>query len=127
MPNYPGSGKATIIDVNSQKLFWDNERVGAAQASVAFQLSRIHHGFYPWGAAIEIQFSGAPGTFQVDIQGSETDKNECYIKLATTSIINAVNGSNVGRYDLVNLFPKFIRLYTTTFPNDLHVLATLTR
>lgn len=129
MPFYPGAGQAKVIDPNAPlKYFWSNERVSAGQASVAFQLARVKGAYYPWGAAIEITFSATPGTFQVDIQGAEKDQDANYNKLSATSIINAVNGSFVGRYDLGSpLYPKFIRLYTTTFPNDVLITATLTR
>src|SRR6266446_47597 len=97
MPAYPGAGQATMINANKTKYFWNNEAILAGAASVAFMLERQKAASYPFGFAVEIAFSGAPGTFEVDVQGAETDTDANYVQLGPG--IAAVNASNVARFD----------------------------
>ena len=127
MPTYPGTGLAKLLNPNTQKFFCKNERIGAGSKTIAFELQRAKGAFYPWGAAIEVWFSGAPGDFEIDIQGAELDQDEHYLNLGMTAAITGVNASYVGRYDLLNLFPKFVRLYIKTLTNDVLVSAVITR
>jgi len=104
------------------------ERTGAgspAYASIAFMLERQKSAAYPFGFAIEVWFSGAPGTFEVDAQGAETDQDSHYCTLGTA--ITAVNASNVARFEGVNLYPKFVRVFVKTLGNDVLTSAVLTR
>jgi len=75
-----------------------------------------------------VQFSGAPGTFEIDVMGAETDNGAPspgnYVKIGT---ITAVNASNVGRFDTVSLYPKYVALYVTTLPNAVTITAKISR
>ena len=120
---YPGGGQAVLLRANEQQTLWLNQNlVAGTTASVAVQLERIKMSYYyPWGAAFQVAFSGAPGTFEIDIQFAEIDTDADYVTVGT---ITAVNASNVGRYDMPNtVFPKFVRAFAKTFPNA--VTATL--
>ena len=124
--NYPGAGQATLLRTNHQAKAWAGERTPASIASVAFELERINRTFYPWGFAVEVAFSGNPGTFVLDVQGAETDTDANYITLA--AIANAqMNSGYVARGDYTTYFPKFVRLYTHTLPNDVSITAIITR
>jgi hypothetical protein len=105
------------------------ERIGAGSpsyASVAYQMERQKSAFYPWGFAVEIWFSAAPGTLEVDIQGAEVDQDTHYNTIG--SAITAVNANNVGRFDSgVTVWPKFVRLFVKTLTNDVSMTAVLTR
>src|SRR5579862_1479398 len=94
---YPGAGLASLLRANSQQQVWLNQAIVAGTTtSIAVQLERLKSGFfYPWGAAVEIAFSGAPGTFEIDVQFAETDTNNNYVSVGT---INTVNSNNVCRY-----------------------------
>jgi hypothetical protein len=120
---YLGPGLASLLRANGQQYLWLNQNlVAGTTASIAIQLERLRAGlFYPWGAAFEVAFSGAPGTFEIDIQFAETDKDANYVTVGT---ITAVNATNVGRYDMPNtVFPRYVRGFAKTFPNA--VTATL--
>ncbi len=117
---YPGAGQAKLLNMNQQAYLLQNTRILATQASVAVQLSRIPHAAYPFGAAIQAQFSGAPGTFEIDIEASEDDQDGTYVSIVT---IVAVNSSNTGRASIGFTYPKFIRARVVTLTND--VLTTL--
>lgn len=123
---YPGAGQAVLLRANEQQQVWLNQGISAGvTTSIAVQLERLRSPyFYPWGAAVEIAFSGAPGTFEIDVQFAEVDQDSHYVGVGT---ITAVNTSNVGRYDMPNtVFPKFIRLFAKTFPNSVTASAIIT-
>jgi hypothetical protein len=132
MPAYPGNGLATLLSYTKQGIFWQGETVPVAAAqgslSVAFQLQRVDSAFYPWGFAVEVQFSGAPGTFEIDVMGAETDNGAPlpgnYVKIG---MINAVNASNVGRFETMALYPKYVALYVATLPNAVTITAKISR
>lgn len=128
MPKYPGAGQATLVNANQQVVLMNAERTGTGTpnyASVAFNLERQKSSFYPWGFAIEIVFSGAPGTFEVDVQGAETDTDANYCLLGTA--VSSVNSSNVCRFDNTTTWPKFVRIFVKTLTNDVLTSAVLTR
>jgi hypothetical protein len=125
MPIYPGPGQATLLHANVQAFLFLNESIAAAQQSVAFQLERNRAAFYPWGAAFQVKFSGAPGAFEIDIQGSETDELGSYVSLGT---ITAVNSSNFGRYDMTpSQFPKYVNALMKTLTNAVKATLVVTR
>jgi len=123
---YPGPGQATLLHSNDQQYLWGPGQVLVAGTtkSIAVQLERIRFQSYPWGAAFECGFSGAPGTFEIDIQFAELDVDASYFSVGT---ITAVNTGNVGRYDMPGtVFPKYVRGFCKTFPNAVtaYLLAT---
>ena len=133
MGAYPGNGLANLIGYNRQGYLWDNAVVpaGASQGSlsVAFQISRIDNAFYPWGLSFECWFSGAPGTFEIDILGANNDIGYPtpgnYVQIGS---INAVNSSNVGRWDMPSyVWPKYVAAYMKTLGNAVTVTLQVTR
>jgi len=130
MPFYPGTAKATLLNANGQVLLFNNDRPGAGtpnKASIAVLLSRGQQaqGGFPFQFAVELSFNGAPGTFEVDIQGSETDTDGSYCLLGTA--ITAVNSSNYARFEGVSFYPRFVRAFVKTLGNDVTVTAIITR
>lgn len=131
MPAYAGAGKATLLNANTQKFLFGNststkEPAVSGTASVAFQLERQKSAFYPWGWAAEFIFDAAPGTFEIDCQGAETDTDASYCNIGTA--ITAVNGSNVCRFDSgVTLFPRYVRFLLKTVTNVVNVTGRITR
>jgi hypothetical protein len=123
MPVYIPSG-AIILNANQQFAVWAGDTVAANAKSLSVQLERQKSAHYPWGAAIQIEFGTDPSTFDVEIQGSETDTDASYVKLAS---ITAVNASFVGRYDMLAFYPKFIRLFVKTLTSTRVVTAIITR
>jgi hypothetical protein len=131
MPAYAGSGQAQLLRENRQVFCWQNETVPASATtgslSVAFQLERVRSVSYPWGFSVEVSFSGAPGTFEVDVMGADTDNALYFNKVGS---ITAVNANNVGRFDGIgsNLtYPKYVALYLKTLSNSVNVTGQLTR
>lgn len=124
MPPYPGPGYANLHHTNRQTFLFNNEAIPAGTASIAVQLERISRSSYPWGAAFQLKFSGPPGVFEVDIQVSETENDPDYI---TVAAIAATSTTNVARFDLTNIFPKFVRGYVRTLTNAVNTTLLVTR
>jgi hypothetical protein len=134
MPKYAGTGKAQLLNANQQAYVMGSvsgtvntgERTSAGTpnfATLAVLLARGQQaqGGFPFQFAVEISFSANPGTFEVDIQGSETDTDNSYCLLGTA--ITAVNSANYARFEGVNYYPKFVRGFVKTLGND--VLTTI--
>jgi hypothetical protein len=130
MPAYAGAGQAKVVHMNEQVVLWqaESKTITTGNPSLAFQLGRIPRFSYPWGAAFQVSFSGAPGSFEIDIEGSETDEAGSYVLLATSAKITAVNASNFGRYDMpATFFPKFVRASMQSLANSVNTTLVLTR
>ena len=72
--------------------------------------------------SVSAEFSGAPGTFAIDIQVADKDEDKYYV---THASISAVNSSNVGRKELVDVVGKFVRLVVTSLANAVTLSATI--
>ncbi len=121
---YPGQGQARLLNMNHQYFLFQNQRVTGGQASVAVQLSRMPRTAYPFAAAFQVNFSGAPGVFEVDVEGAEDDVDAYYVKLQA---ITAVNAGNTGRAAACSEYPKFCRLKVVTLTNDVYITGIVTR
>lgn len=112
MPAYAASS-AKFLQMNGQVLVWDAETIAANAASEAVLLERrkSNNNYPVWGFAVQVAFTGAPGSFDIEVQGAETDTAASYVKLAS---ITAVNSSNVGRGDYLSYYPKYVRLFAKT-------------
>ena len=124
MPNYPGTGLAALINPNKQAFLWNAESVPTGTASIAFQLERQKSAFYPFGVSYELRFSGAPGTFQVDIQHADTDTDAAYV---TMNSISAVNTNNAARVELPSCYTKYVRAKVVTLTNAVTTTMQVTR
>lgn len=130
MPGYAGKGRAALLRVNQQAFLFQNEIPTVPSLSLAFQLERISRSFYPWGASIEVWFSGDPGAFKIDLMGANDDSPERYLSLGsvTTATGSTVAGQYVARFDMPSAdWPKFVAAYVTTLTNSVNVNVQLTR
>lgn len=121
---YAGAGQAKLLNMNQQCYLFQNTRVVNGSKSVAIQLSRMPRMAYPFQAAIQAMFGGAPGTFELDIEGAEDDADTNYVNVVT---IVAVNSGNVGRAALGFSYPKFIRVNVVALANDVPLSILVTR
>jgi hypothetical protein len=127
MGAYPGNGLAKLIGSNRQKYLFENDNVVVGESSVAYQIERIPGMSYPWGMSFDIAFSGAPGTFEIDIQTADIDQDSHYVTLNSLTT-GSLNTSNVGRVELPNFWAKYVRVKVVSFANyetvNLKVLLT---
>lgn len=121
---YPGSGQARLLNANHQYFALQDQLAVAGQASVAFQLERQKSAAYPFGYSVEVTFSGAPGTFEVDLQHADTDTDASYV---TQAALSAVNSSNVARYEMAVCFTKFVRILVKTITNAVNITVEVSR
>ena len=125
MPGYPGTGQAQLIYENRQVFLFQNETVAAGTASIAFQLHRVRGSSYPFGMSLEIGFSADPGTFEVDIQTSDTDDNPHFVTINTVN--SGLNSFFVGRVELPSFWAKYVRARVVTLTNAVAITVKLTR
>jgi hypothetical protein len=123
---YPGPGKAVLLRPGMSTFLFQNNLITAGQSSIAVQLERTKSGFfYPIGFSVEVSFSGAPGTFEVDVQTSDTDQDSFYV--LNTKITTGLNASNVGRLEVLSYWALFARISVPTLQNAVNVTAKITR
>jgi hypothetical protein len=125
MPAYTGPAQAALIRDNQQKYLWNNETVAAGTASIAFQIERVNRSFYPWGISLEIFFSGDPGSFEVDLQDADIDKDSHYVTV--DQITTGLNTSFVTRIELPSFYTKYVRVKLVTLTNAVNISVLLTR
>jgi|SRR5580765_4740056 len=123
---YPGSGRAALLRPGNYIYVLQNQVLVSGQASIAFQLERTKSGFYyPIGFSLEISFAGAPGTFEVDLQTSDTDQDAFF---CTAAILNgSLNANNVGRIEWTNYWALFGRVLVKTITNAVAITVKATR
>src|SRR4029077_16814703 len=93
-----------------------------AAASHAVGLVRTPAGKMP--IAIHGNFSGAPGTFEIDLQVADTDAEAQYITV-NGGIINSVDANQNFHFEFPNLIGRFVRLLLRARGNSVSVTATL--
>lgn len=70
--------------------------------------------------AVEIIFSGNPGTFAANLQTADTD----YVSISAGAIANAqMNGTYVARIEIADVVAHFARIYIGTLPNNVSATA----
>ena len=79
-----------------------------------------------YSISAEIQFSGAPGTFEVDLQTADTDTDHAYVTVPGYGVINQVNANNWTRAE-VSVKAKFARLYLSARGNSVSMTASISR
>lgn len=124
---YPGDGQAVLLRCGEVQQVWKNQNITAGTTtSIAVQLEWIKSGFfYVPRAAVELFYSGAPGTHEIDVQYSESDIGNSYVSSSTT--ITSANTSNYARWDLPSgFYPKYMRLLAKTWPNAVTISAIIT-
>ena len=91
-------------------LVWDDasspgDAVAVTNASLQVGLQR--EGNFPVCLAVSIQFTGAPGAFEVEIQTADVDAEVNYV---TKQSITAVNATHGARAELINVVARWVRL-----------------
>ena len=69
--------------------------------------------------AVEIAFSGAPGTFSANLQTADTDADANYVSIAAGAISSTqMNATNVARIEIADVVGHFARILIGTLPNN---------
>lgn len=124
MPVYAASSAKFLFENNS-RVVWNAESVTAGDASEAVLIERRKSSFhYPWGFAVQV--SGITGSFDIEVQGAETDTDASYVKLASITAVNA-GTPPTGRGDYTTYWPKYVRLYAKTLTGTQTLTGIITR
>lgn len=138
MPAYPQPGGPYAVRPGDYAYFWGKvpqfadqalaaESIAAGGKSQAFNLPEGTNVGAQRNVSIEINFSGAPGAFEIDVQVADTDTDAAYIQDSGAAfVINAVNANNWARTELL-VNAKYIRLYMKNLTNAVNVIAKLSR
>lgn len=122
----PGFGALTVppaLYQGDSYLCWNNEAVAVGAASQEVAVAIIANGAVANSLSAEIVFAGAPGTFEVDLQTSDTDNANDFVKLSS---VNAVSANNVARIETTPVAANFARLVMVALGNAVNVTGKLT-
>jgi hypothetical protein len=127
MPAYVSSPPSvTSIAPGDSVQVWNAEQpaagTGGSSASQQIACTRAQM----VGAAIIVEgfFSGAPGAFELDVQGSEVDADAQYVTVANGNITTVDATNQDFRFEAA-LVPKFVRLLMRSRTNAVNVTAYL--
>lgn len=132
MPNYNPTPVAGVISLfpgyppgTSPKLF-NAEQPAVPQAG---QQVAIGPGATSQDVNLSVEgfFSGAPGTFELDVQTADTDSDQFYENVPGAGVIIAVDSNNHFRAELPNIVAKFARPYLRTRTNAVNLTVWFTR
>lgn len=76
--------------------------------------------------SVDGKFSGAPGTFEVDVQVSSTDSDANYQTCSNCAITTVDSTNNTFHLDATNTTERFVRLLMRTRGNSVTITATVT-
>jgi hypothetical protein len=132
MAGYGGTGKAVLLRANQQQYLFQQETNVTGRASMAVQLERISHSFYPWGMSVQVFFTDVngnpadPGTFELDIQASDIDQENKFCTISTITQ-TAQNPSFAAVYSTTTNYMKFARVFVKTLTNPVFTSVLATR
>jgi hypothetical protein len=117
---------ATQLPVNETNVAGETPAIGTASIAVCLSPSEANS---PPMVCVEGVFSGAPGTFEVDIQEADTDADAFYIlpSAAAYKVTAVVAASNAFRVDLSPTGGKFMRTLLVSRANNVSFICKITR
>ena len=72
--------------------------------------------------SVQVEFSGDPGVFQIDLQTADTDADKYYVTKASLAE-DEMNDAFVARMEVTSIVAKYARLKMITLTNDVTVIA----
>lgn len=117
MPPYPGNDLAKLMYENEQRFLWQQEALAVGAISKAYQLRRERGAHYPFGFSVQLACSATPGTFEIDILGSDIDQLGAYVPIGTIMAVNGVGSTFVARAEFPQAWVKYVAAYARTWPN----------
>jgi hypothetical protein len=130
MPAYNTISPPYAVWPGDSQTIWNAESpaIGAASQQVALG-ERDGRGVTPFAA--DVQFSGNPGTFEVDVQVANTDQDSAYYTLdqGTTNdgAVLQVNSAFTAHLDAPFVTAKFVRLKLVALQNAVTITGSFTR
>jgi hypothetical protein len=125
MPEYNAAATSKPnLQTGYPSTLWNAEAPGdgspvAGISSQAFALHRDPN--LPSCFSVQVEFSGNPGAFQLDVQTADTDAEKYYV--TNQSVTTGLNASFVLRIEVLNVVAKFMRLQMVSMANAVTVTA----
>lgn len=122
MPAYDAAATSInkpLVTAGRPVTVWDAEDVNTGDKSRQVCFHRDPN--FPNVFSVEIEFSGDPGAFQIDVETADEDADKYYVSKG--SLTSGLNGSFVGRIEVVSSVAKFARLNAVLITNNVNVTA----
>lgn len=113
-PSSVGFGDSAVVIASTDTIFPAPFKSAQVALAPAFSSGKIR-------AAVEIVWSGAPGSISVQLQTADTDIDGAYIQEGAA--ITNVSSGNVTRAEFPDVVAKFARIYIATLPNNVTATA----
>lgn len=133
MPNYPFAANSSTVCPPCPSLYpgdqinlFNAEQPSVPQRSISIALPKLPLGLASASVTIQISFSGAPGSYEIDIQEADIDADIYYQNAASGNITTAPGSNNTVRADL-SVNAKFLTALLKTRTNAVNVTVLLSR
>ena len=130
MPAYNALGYNPSITPGETYQVWSAEQpaIGAGNASASQQVALAGpYGVGNSGFDVHGFFSGAPGTFEIDVQVSNTDVDSQYQTCANGNITTVDSTNQTFHFDGTTVKALFVRLLMRARGNAVNVTANIGR
>jgi hypothetical protein len=104
-----GFGESASVIASTDTIFPAPFKSAAVALAPNFSTGKVR-------GAVEIIWSGAPGSISVQLQVADTDVDAAYIQEGAA--ITNVNSGNVTRAEFTDVVAHFARIYIATLPNN---------
>ena len=108
-PSSAGFGESAVVIASTDTIFPAPFKSAQVALAPNFSSGKIR-------VAVELVWSGAPGSISVQLQTADTDVDAAYVQEG--SAITNVNSGNVTRAEFPDVVAKFARIYIATLPNN---------
>jgi hypothetical protein len=113
-PSSVGFGESASVIASTDTIFPAPFKSAQVALAPNFSTGKVR-------CAVEIIFSGNPGTFSVQLQTADTDIDAAYNQEGTA--ITAVSAGNVARAEFPDAVAHFARIYIATLTNSVTATA----
>jgi hypothetical protein len=113
-PSSVGFGESASVIASTDTIFPAPFKSAQVALAPNFSTGKVR-------CAVEIIFSGNPGTFSVQLQTADTDIDAAYNQEGTA--ITAVSSGNVARAEFPDAVAHFARIYIATLTNSVTATA----
>lgn len=129
MSAYSSSTLPYSIAPGDVQQVWNAEQpvAGNGGASASQQVALVPQGGFAGGFEVSGFFSGAPGTFEIDVQVSDVDADTQYQTCANGNITTVDTTNNTFHFDGSAVRARFVRLLMRTRGNAVNVTAYIGR
>lgn len=129
MPGYSNSLPPSAIWPGDFAQVWNAEQPapGNGGASASQRVALGSQGGTPGGFSVSGLFSGAPGSFEIDVQVSDVDADAQYQTCANGNVTSVDATNNTFHFDGSTVLATFVRLLMRSRTNAVNITADVRR